>query len=97
MTSNALNLSLFKRRPKPWAIVGRTECSAGFDCLLAARGVVEELWTMAPLGAEATLDVPVRVEARLAMLRAYPSQFVAEDLSKDPIATRPTESLVLVG
>jgi len=59
-------------------------------------GAVDELWSMAPRGTAATLDVPVRVEARLAMLRAYPSQFIADDLAKDPIATRPTESFVLL-
>jgi hypothetical protein len=52
----------------------------------AAVGIVEQETRDAP---------PGRVAARLAMLGAYRSQFVAEQLAADPIAQRPTEGFVL--
>jgi LmbE family N-acetylglucosaminyl deacetylase len=57
--------------------------------------VVEEVLTTAPLGERADVKVPVHVAARIAMLDAYASQFVPEQVSTDPIAQRPTDDFVL--
>lgn len=57
--------------------------------------VVEELLTTAPRGVRGDVTVRVDVAARLAMLAAYRSQFVADELAKDETAQRPEEAFVL--
>jgi LmbE family N-acetylglucosaminyl deacetylase len=57
--------------------------------------VVEELLTAAPRDLPGDVSVEVDVGARIAMLEAYGSQFVSEQLAGDPIAQRPVERFVL--
>jgi LmbE family N-acetylglucosaminyl deacetylase len=56
---------------------------------------VRELLTFAPLGARSDVEIATDVEARLRILRAYPSQFDLDELPRDEIATRPTERYLL--
>lgn len=56
--------------------------------------VVEELLTAAPRGAKPDVRVPIDVSARIAILGAYGSQFLAEELAKDDVAQRPTDDFL---
>lgn len=71
--------------------------AAGVLADAAARlaGGVEEVLSTAPRDAAADVTVDVDPGARLAMLAAYRSQFVADELATDPIAQRPVERFVL--